>query len=226
MNISSRDPLFVWWIIGILGFLTIYFRVSQSACIPSSGCNVALAYYIFNETTDGNISTVATRFQAKQSDIVWYSQINTTSSSPKSGDALHIPFDCRCGHSGFLGHNFSYTVVQGDEGSTIATEKYDYLTTVDAMTDVNGQDLNAIYANNVLLIPVNCSCGDPSIDSSYGLFLTYVAEENDNAAVIQQKFNISAELLQSYNPHVNLNVLIQNVDIIFVPAKGIFLKTP
>eukprot|EP00250_Pteridium_aquilinum_P007953 c17552_g1_i1 orf=743-2665(-) len=192
------------------------FRFAHADCMPPGGCNVALAYYTLNLTTDGNISNVANRFQANENDILWYSHLNSTTLL-ETGQTLRIPFVCGCGGTS-LGHNFSYTVVSTDTATIIATQRYEFLTTVSAMTEVNKNDLNSIYPQDIVEVPVNCFCGDPTVNSSYGLFLTYVSGENDNAAALSQKFNISTDLLQSFNPNVNLNLLQQSVSVVFVPA--------
>lgn len=193
------------------------FRFVHAACLPPGGCNVALAYYIYDSDYDGNLSNIATRFQTSERDILFYSHLNSTTTL-KSGQPLRIPFACGCGNNQ-LGHNFSYTVVTNDTANTIASQRYQFLTTVESMVQANSQDLNTIFPSNILQVPVNCSCGDPSVNSSYGLFLTYIAEENDNAAVLSRRFNVSADLVQSFNKDVNLNILQTRVSVVFVPIE-------
>lgn len=199
------------------------FRFAQATCVPPGGCSVALAYYTFNSATEASLSNVASRFQASENDIRRYSGLDN-SSAIRSGKALHIPFACQCEEDN-LWHNFSYTVASGDTAINISTMKYGFLTNLPQMQAVNTRDLNSIYAFNILNIPVNCSCGDPAINSSYGLFLTYIAQENDTAESLSRKFNVTADLLQRYNQDVNLNQLQESVSMLFVPSqdgKGVF----
>ncbi|MCO5572182.1 hypothetical protein L7F22_025933 [Adiantum nelumboides] len=198
-------------------FLPGLCRFTQADCMPPVGCSIALAHYVYDTDYDGTLSSIASRFQADENDILWYSQLNSTESL-KSGQSLRIPFVCGCGNN-YLGHNFSYTVVANDMATTIATEKYQFLTTLESMTQVNAVDLNVIFPSNILRIPVNCSCGDPSVNSSYGLFLTYISEENDNADALSRKFNVSTDLLQSFNKGVNLDLLQNSISIVFVPVE-------
>lgn len=214
-EVGIGTALLLLWIARLLAGS---FDFVEAPCVPPGGCNVALAYYTFNGTTDGNLSSVAARFQASEKDIRSYSHLNS-STSVESGQALLIPFSCQCSDNE-LGHNFSYSVVQGDQADTIASQKFEFLTTVSAMTSANGAtSLDAIYPENILKIPVNCSCGDPSVSSQYGLFATYVALANDNLEGLAKKFNISGDTLQSYNPGVSLNLLQSSVDILFVPER-------
>lgn len=192
------------------------FRFALAICMPPGGCSVALAHYVFDSSSDGSLSDVAKRFQANESEIRWYSQLNA-STALSSGQSLRIPFVCGCEDT-FLGHNFAYTVVSNDTATTIASNRYGFLTTVSAMTSVNNQDLNFLYPQNILSIPVNCSCGDPDINSSFGLFLTYVSGENDNAEALSRKFNVTVDLLKSYNQNINLNLLQDSISILFVPV--------
>lgn len=195
------------------------FRSAHAACLPPGGCDVALAYYTFNSSYDGNLSSVAARFQASEDQIRVYSGLNA-SASLQTGKHLYIPFQCQCAGD-WLAHDFSYSVVLNDEASTIATQRYQFLTNVFAMTAANGvQNLDTIYPQNVLKIPVNCSCGDPSVSLQYGLFATYVASDGDNLATLGKKFNLSGDLLQSFNKDLNLNYLQPYSDVIFVPAKN------
>ncbi|KAI5080832.1 hypothetical protein GOP47_0004015 [Adiantum capillus-veneris] len=189
----------------------VYQEIGQDAEAWKVGPSLLLPDY------DGTLSNVANKFQANENDILWYSRLNSTASL-KSGQPLRIPFGCGCGNN-YLGHNFSYTVVVNDTASTIATQRYQFLTTVEKMTQVNAVDLNVIFPSNILHIPVNCSCGDPSVNSSFGLFLTYISMENDNAGALSQKFNVSAELLQSFNKGVNLDLLQNSISILFVPVE-------
>lgn len=65
-------------------------------------------------------------------------------------------------------------------------------------------------------VPVNCSCGDSSVNKNYGLFLTYPLRPEDNLTSLAQQMNSTANVLQSYNPNVNFSA---GKGIVFIPAK-------
>ncbi|KAH7445689.1 hypothetical protein KP509_01G020400 [Ceratopteris richardii] len=211
-NIGKR-LLYYWSIITLLGTL----KSLLAACVPPVGCSVALAHYNYEPGLGISLSDVALRFQASEAEIRWYSQLNSTGALD-SAHPLRIPFVCGC-YNNYLGHNFFYSVHPDDGLKDIATKKYQYLTTAQRMSLVNKKSDKAILPSEILLVPVNCSCGDPSINSSYGLFLTYISEQNDNAATLSKKFNISIDLLERFNADVNFGKLQENISIVFVPVQ-------
>eukprot|EP00249_Psilotum_nudum_P023097 c28746_g1_i1 orf=348-2288(-) len=191
-----------------------WLRIAGAKCIPREGCSVALAYY--SVASNQTLLDIATLFQTSVTKIQSYNNISNPN-LVELGQTVLVPFQCDC-DSDQLSHKFQYTVQSGDTATTIAQVKYEFLSTTEWMSAVNTQDINEIYPNNVLNVPVNCSCGNPKVSKAYGLFATYVAEDNDSLARLSEKFNISANLLQQYNS-VDLNNLQTHASIVFAPEK-------
>jgi LysM repeat protein len=61
--------------------------------------------------------------------------------------------------------------------------------------------------------------GNPSVNTKYGFFATYVVKNGDTGSSISSTFNITKFLLQQYNPGANFLSLPPS-SILFVPAKG------
>ncbi|EFJ05659.1 hypothetical protein SELMODRAFT_21370, partial [Selaginella moellendorffii] len=81
------------------------------------------------------------------------------------------------------------------------------------------KDKNTIFAGLNVKVPVNCSCGNPDVDRSYGLFATYVVQPGDTLSTISARFKVpDQQLLQRFNPHIDFQRLIAQ-SIVFVPAK-------
>lgn len=107
--------------------------------------------------------------------------------------------------------------------STVATQTFEGLTQP-SWIGVSGE---------YLTIPINCSCGDPLVSTQYGLFLTYVVASGTggNLTGLASQYNISADLLKQFNPHVQWdNSQAQQIAFIPVPGNivplesGIFLR--
>lgn len=110
-------------------------------------------------------------------------------------------------------------VLSGDTLALIVSRDYQNLTTVRDITNASNLDSSGrIIAGNSLSVPVNCFCGDPSINRAYGLFATYVVQADDELTGLASAFGVSAEDISRFN----LNVQDPSPNsIIFLPAKGI-----
>jgi len=111
-------------------------------------------------------------------------------------------------------------VQSGDTLTSIASGTYQNFTQFDCIAAASGvSNPNSIQPGNLLHIPVNCTCGNPSVSTKYGFFATYVVQHGDTESSIASTFNITQSLLQQYNPGVNL-LSLRTSSILFVPAKG------
>ena len=79
------------------------------------------------------------------------------------------------------------------------------------------ENSNNIYPNQVLSIPVNCSCGDPSVSLDYGLFTTYVVQSGDQLASLATNFSVSSDYISKYNSNVQV---LQPNQIIYIPTRS------
>lgn len=205
------------WAIGLLATVLISAcsRV-QSKC--SGGCDLALAsYYVQQSTTLSFISQV---LSASVADIVSYNKDKISNpNSVQTGIRINVPFSCGCINDSFLGHEFSYTVIQGDTYGLVATEYYSNLTTVGWLQAFNSYPATNITVNSVLKVVVNCSCGNSIVSKDYGLFITYPLRPEDTLQSVATEVNLTAELLQRYNPGVNFS---QGSGLVYIPGKGEF----
>ncbi|XP_010252497.1 PREDICTED: lysM domain receptor-like kinase 3 isoform X1 [Nelumbo nucifera] len=201
-----------------LGILVFTFFCAGAEAKCSSGCGLALAsYYIWQGT---NISFISEIFSASREDIVSYNSLSTQDFIP-FGTKINIPFSCECLKEDFLseqvlGHVFNYSVRSGDVYSIVAETYYSNLTTVEWLEKFNTYSASGIPDNAHLNVTVNCSCGDSSVSKDYGLFTTYPLRPVDTLASVASEFNISASLLQSYNPNTNFSL---GSGLVFVPTK-------
>ncbi|MCO5572786.1 hypothetical protein L7F22_026545 [Adiantum nelumboides] len=187
-----------------------------ATCIPPSGCSVALANYIV--TTGDSLTTIATAFQSSVTSIQNYNQISDVNNILPN-QVLSIPFPCACSN-GQLGYFPQYTIKAGDIIDNLVRTTYANLSKTNWVVSANGDvDANNLSPGSIISIPMNCSCGDPDVSTTYGLFLTYPVQADDSLTSLSQKFGIQSDLLREYNGHVNFNSLVAYTDIIFVPGK-------
>lgn len=108
-------------------------------------------------------------------------------------------------------------VLKDNSYTNISTDIYQNLTQPSWIA--TGSDF--VKAGAYLNIPVNCSCGDPGVNSSYGLFLTYpvVAGTGGNLNGIASGFNTSTELLRRFNPNIVWDNS-QPTQYAFIPVPG------
>ncbi|KAK3445899.1 hypothetical protein EUGRSUZ_A01104 [Eucalyptus grandis] len=202
------------WAIGLLAtvLITACSRV-QSKC--SSGCDLALAsYYVPQSTTLSFISQV---LSASVADIVSYNKDKISNpNSVQTGFRINVPFSCGCINDSFLGHEFSYTVTQGDTYDEVATQYYSNLTTVGWLQAFNSYPATNIPLNSVLKVVVNCSCGNGTVSKDYGLFITYPLRPVDTLGSVEAEVNLPRTLLQSYNPGVDFS---QGSGLVYIPGK-------
>lgn len=115
----------------------------------------------------------------------------------------------------------------GDTVNNITSVVYQNLTTTSAILEASSlSNANSITTGSYLQIPINCSCGDPTVSSDYGLFLTYVvaAGKAGNVSGIASDYNTTQELLKQYNPNVVWDNSQPN-QIAFIPVTGIQIST-
>ncbi|KAI5084460.1 hypothetical protein GOP47_0000629 [Adiantum capillus-veneris] len=185
-------------------------------CIPPSGCSVALANYIVS--ADDSVSTIATAFQSSVTLIENYNQISDVNSILPD-QVLSIPFPCACSN-GQLGYSPEHAIKSGDTIDNLVRTTFSNLSQISWVVSANGDiDANNLTPGSIISIPINCSCGNPDVSTTYGLFLTYVIQGGDTLETLSQKFGIQAELLREYNGHADFNNLVAYTDIIFAPGK-------
>lgn len=103
----------------------------------------------------------------------------------------------------------------------IVNGTYEKLSTESAVAAAsNVANVNLINVGDTLNIPVKCYCGDPSVNSSYGLFTTYVVHSGDQLSALASNFSVDADLITKYNPSIST---LQADQIIFIPARGMTL---
>lgn len=112
-----------------------------------------------------------------------------------------------------------------DDGSVvnITSNAFQNLTQPDWVASWNTlADKNTVKAGTYLDIPVNCSCGNPSVSSDYGLFLTYpvVTGTGSNLSGIASDFNTSVDLVKRFNPGIVWDNA-QPTQYAFIPIPGI-----
>ncbi|THU56479.1 hypothetical protein C4D60_Mb11t17680 [Musa balbisiana] len=191
---------------------------SESSCQRS--CNLALgSYYV---TPNDNLSYIANLFNAASANsLLPYNPNITNVNSVKSGSRVNVFFSCDCLNDDFLGHNFSYVVVQGDTYTSIAQTVYNNLTTVDMLSTFNSYPATNVPTGATIGVVVNCSCGDSSVSKDYGLFLTYPLQPGETLSSVAAAngFDTQEDLLQRYNPDANFS---SGTGIVFIPARGHF----
>ncbi|XP_031744927.1 lysM domain receptor-like kinase 3 isoform X2 [Cucumis sativus] len=135
--------------------------------------------------------------------------------SVNSGIRVNVPFSCDCIDDTFLGHTFQYQIKRGDTYNEIATKFYSGLTTVGMLQRFNNFNALNLQENQILNVVVNCSCGDPDISRTYGLFVTYPIRSNDSWDKLREDTNVSLSLLQRYNQGVNFSP----GNLVFIPGR-------
>lgn len=112
----------------------------------------------------------------------------------------------------------SVQVLSGDTLQSIVSGVYENLTTIAGVTNSSNLGSSSVLNTGYTLsIPVSCFCGDPSINSAYGLFSTYVVQATDQLTGVATAFSVSADDISRFNSGVK--VLTPNT-IIFIPSKG------
>lgn len=190
--------------------------IAGAACVPPEGCQAALAFYyvIPDDTLDG----ISSRFQTDAGHVYNFNYIPNPNNISQS-NFLFIPFRCLCSGNQ-LGFTFSYEVQADENIVDIANQKFNGLSKQEwIVTATSLTSPRNIFPGFVLRVPVNCSCGDPTIGDS-GLFTTYAVQYNDTLASISTQFNVSQEQLQQYNNGIDWSALKPQEDILFLPFTG------
>ena len=73
-----------------------------------------------------------------------------------------------------LGHMFQYEIIQGDTYDRVGNTYYVGLAIARWIYIFSNFLVNNIPLGSLVNVVVNSSCGTSSIDSNYGLFLTYI----------------------------------------------------
>ncbi|CAN5954032.1 unnamed protein product, partial [Sphagnum jensenii] len=203
------------------GFFIAYTRGVGALCLPSTGCTTALAYYTTKE--GDTLDIVGNYFQVSTQAIMNANSNITNVDIVFAVESIYIPFACKC-INGQLGQNFAYKVTGNDTLNSISTQTYKGLTQPGWIASQSGlANPNFIDEGDFLVIPVNCSCGNPTVSLEFGLFVTYVVGSGtaDNLTSVAAKFNLSPDLVRKYNPGVSWDNPQQNAQqIAFIPVTG------
>lgn len=199
----------LWFVFYVLvGFL----GVVESIC--SRGCEVGLASYYLQP--GATLLVIANDFDTTTSNIMSYNPQIPNENSLQMGTRINVPFSCDCIEGDFLGHVFSYQIQSRDTYTTIATTDYANLTTASWIQRFNNYTPTGLPIGGSLNVTVNCSCGNSSVSTDFGLFITYPLRPGDSLSSIAQTANLSASLLQRYNPGANFN---GGNGIVYIPGR-------
>ncbi|CAN1232592.1 LysM domain receptor-like kinase 3 [Linum perenne] len=204
--------------LGVLILASILGLVS-SQC--SRGCDLALAsYYIWEGSNLTYILQLMKSSILRESDfdsLLSYNRQIANKDSVLQDTRINVPFPCECINGQLLGHVFPYSTVSGDTYQLIAGRNYANLTSVDWLQRFNTYPANNIPDTDAVVnVTVNCSCGNSSISSNYGLFVTYPLLPGDSLDSIARSSNVSGELLQRYNAGVNFS---SGRGLVYVPGR-------
>ncbi|KAK9741736.1 hypothetical protein RND81_03G124800 [Saponaria officinalis] len=198
-----------------LRFLAVLMSVLvtvESKC--SKGCDLALAsHYI---TQDDTLDVISSYFHTTTDDVMGYNPIIKNRNNIITDTRINVPFSCDCIDGDFLGHVFSNQIQEGETYTSIAESNYANLTTpswIDKFNDCNATNL-PIDGN--ISVMINCSCGNSSVSTDYGLFITYPLISDDTLSSIAEQMNVSASLLQKYNPGVDFGA---GTGLVYIPGK-------
>ncbi|KMT11545.1 hypothetical protein BVRB_5g108620 isoform B [Beta vulgaris subsp. vulgaris] len=192
----------------------------ESQC--NRGCPLALAsYYVWNEA---NLTFIAQVLGTTEDEILSFNPSIPDHDRLQSFTRINVPFTCNCLNDGqLLGHMFQYEIIQGDTYDIVANTYYAGLTTARWIENFNNFPVNSIPLGSLVNVAVNCSCGTSSIDSNYGLFLTYPLRPGDSLSSVARYSNSTSSLLKRYNPNVNFSA---GTGIVFIPAQDRTGKYP
>ncbi|XP_073387977.1 chitin elicitor receptor kinase 1-like isoform X2 [Physcomitrium patens] len=177
-------------------------EVGNAACVPEKGCDAAYAFY--RTQVGDTLVKIGTLFQTTNERIGAVNPVITDLNFIDQNVPLYIPFRCDCINDQLL-QKFQYQVQATDTIENITAIVYENLTQLNWVTGLNSiSDPNYVETDRFLVIPVNCSCGNPTVSSDYGLFLTYpvVAGTGGNLSGIASEFNASEDLVRKLNPNV------------------------
>ncbi|KAL8142739.1 hypothetical protein V2J09_015771 [Rumex salicifolius] len=200
-------------LIGFVLLSSLCFFSVESKC--STGCDLALgSYYI---TQNQTLTEIANYLSASIADILSYNPQIPNQDSIQHDSRINIPFSCDCIQNGqLLAHVFQYTVQSGETYFKIANTNYANLTTVASLQASNSYSAINIPTGKAINVTVNCTCGNSSVSTAYGVFITYPLRPEDTLSSVAKYGNISTQLLQSYNPDVNFT---NGTGLVYIPTK-------
>lgn len=211
------------WRIWLPVIIAAVFFAGEATPKCGKPCDLALASFVV--WPGAQLNLVANHFNTTADTIVSYNTDQIPNKdSVQSGITINIPFSCGClrfGSDEFLGHAFDYDIASGDTYERVVSN-YSRLTTVAALTRSNPYDPNRIPNAGRISVPVNCSCGDRAVSDEYGLFITYPLKSNDSLQSIVSQHNVTADLLQKYNPSANFG---SGSGFVFIPHRGMNLSS-
>ncbi|KAL9230399.1 hypothetical protein vseg_005759 [Gypsophila vaccaria] len=186
--------------------------VVESKC--SKGCDLALAsYYI---TQDDTLDVISSYFHTTSKDVVGYNPVIRNPNNILTDTRINVPFSCDCIDGDFLGHVFSNLIQEGDTYTSVAETNYANLTTPSWIEKFNDYDATNLPIGGNISVMINCSCGNSSISDDYGLFITYPLIDDESLSSIADEMNVSASLLQKYNPSVDFGA---GSGLVYIPGK-------
>lgn len=192
-------------------FLGLWAMVDASC---SRGCDLALASYFVGPGVF--LSYMAEYLNTISSAILSYNPGITNPNSVPMGSRVNVPFSCDCINGDFLGHVFRYQIQSGDTYTSIAQMTYSNLTTPSWIQRFNSYNPNSLPVGGNLNVTVNCSCGDSSVSPDYGLFITFPLRSGISLNIVAQQLNVSASLLQRYNPDADFSA---GTGLVYIPAQ-------
>ncbi|KMT17910.1 hypothetical protein BVRB_2g034370 isoform A [Beta vulgaris subsp. vulgaris] len=200
--------------LGFVFAVLLSYLVVEIESICSRGCDLALAsYYVL---PGGTISVIADYLDSSPADIVSYNPELPSADSVQDNTRINIPFSCDCIDGDFLGHVFSYRIQTDDTYVSIAGTRYANLTTPSWIESNNNYTPTNLPPGGDLNVTVNCSCGNSSVSSDYGLFITFPLRPGDSLSFVAQLTNVSASLLQRYNPGADFSA---GNGLVFIPGR-------
>ncbi|XP_024959491.1 lysM domain receptor-like kinase 3 isoform X3 [Cynara cardunculus var. scolymus] len=111
------------------------------------------------------------------------------------------------------------TIVRSqDTYAVIAEQRYANLTTADWIGRFNNYDPNRIPDTGSINVTVNCSCGDDSVSSDYGLFVTYPLRQGETLNSVSSAANLSSDLIRRYNPDANFSA---GRGLVYIPGRDV-----
>ena len=212
----------------VLLFLAATASAANFTCAAPSGttCQSAIGYRVRNATTYG---ALVTRFNTTTlAGLLGANNLppTTPSTSPVAANAtVRIPFRCLCAGNGVgqSDHLPVYTVQPRDGLDAISRNVYDALVTYQEIATANKiPNVNLIYVDQKLWIPLPCSCDQ--VGGSDVFHFAHIVAGGESTSGIADRFGVSAStLLQLNNITATLGVsvaILQKDQILDVPLPG------
>ncbi|XP_049934071.1 chitin elicitor receptor kinase 1 [Nymphaea colorata] len=206
----SRREILKWalWVL-------LLSRIGAARSLCTGGCTLAYGAYRVKE--NDTVDNIVKFFRpVTTADVQQYSGL-PNANFIDTGSLLKIPFSCDCINGNFLGHNFVYAIQSGDTYEKIS-DHYSNLTSSAWLQATNSYPETRIPDTGSLNVTINCSCGNAEVSPNYGLFLTYPLTAGDNVSGLSSQYNVTADLLQKYNPSVDFKL---GSGLVFIPVQGL-----